>query len=96
MSAPEIKITVNGRQVLTYALAAERHGMEPDAVRMALKRAGLEPVGKLERLPLFYATEVRRALTTRKGRGAPGVPRPHRAYSVPDSILAYPEFSADR
>jgi hypothetical protein len=79
MSTPEVRITVNGRQALTYNLAAERHGMEPDAVRMALKRAELEPCGKLERLPLFYATAVRAVLRQRPGRGAPGVPRPHRA-----------------
>lgn len=79
MGSPEVRITVNGRQALTYNLAAEKHGLTPDAVRMALGRAGVEPCGKLERLPLFYATEVSAALKARPGRGAPGVSRPHRS-----------------
>lgn len=67
---PEIRITVNGRQALTYNLAGERHGMEPDAVRMALSRAKLKPCGRIERVPLFYATDVRKTLKNRKRAGA--------------------------
>lgn len=77
---PDIRITVDGRRAFTVDLAAAEYGMTHDAMRKALDRAEVRPLdAKLWRQPLYPAKEVRAALASRKGRGAPGVPRPHRA-----------------
>lgn len=79
-------ITVDGKRALTVDLAAAKHGLNHDAMRKALDRAGVEPVKdengqvvKLWRAPLYLATAVSAALRARPGTGSPGVPRPHRA-----------------
>ena len=85
----EIRITVDGHDVLTIGLAAAAHGLSHRAMRAILDRAGAQPVVdetgepvRIGRQPLYAPAAVRAALSDRPGRGAPGVPRPHRAGPV--------------
>jgi hypothetical protein len=76
---PDIRITVDGRRAFTVDLAAAEFGLSHDAMRKALDRAAVQPLdARLWRQPLYPAKDVRAALSNRKGRGAPGVPRPHK------------------
>lgn len=76
-----IRITVDGKLALTVEQAAERYGYpSPSSMRTALVRLDIEPITYLDgRKPLYLATALTAAMRGRKGRGAPGVPRPHRA-----------------
>lgn len=75
-----IRITVDGKLALTVEQATERYGYDStSSMRTALARLPIQPVAYLDgRKPLYLATELRRAMKGRVGRGAPGVPRPHR------------------
>ena len=77
----DIRIRVNGVPAYTYDLAADAHGLTPDAMRKLLERAGVQPIpgATIGRQPLYAAAEVKRAVAGRLGRGAPGRPRQHRA-----------------
>lgn len=76
---PVIRITVDGEPAQTVDLAAEVHGLGHHAMRHALDRAGAEPIegATIGRQPLYAETVVDDVMASRKGRGAPGVPRPH-------------------
>jgi hypothetical protein len=83
---PVIRITVDGQPALTIDLAAEAQGLGHHAMRHALDRAGAEPIKDragnpvtIGRQPLYAQAVVDEVLANRKGRGAPGVPRPHRS-----------------
>ena len=77
---PDIRITVDGHRALTVDLAAAEFGLTHDAMRKALDHAGVQPIkgARLWRLPLYSSKAIRAVLASRKGRGAPGVPRPHK------------------
>lgn len=61
---PDIRITVDGRPAVTVALAAALTGRHRDTdVKHALRRAGLEPVARLDaRTPLYLRAEALKAL----------------------------------
>jgi len=67
-----IRITYDGKLALTTAQAATRYGLELQAMRKALSRAGVEPLPEPldARTPLYLATEVDRVMKARPGRGA--------------------------
>jgi hypothetical protein len=73
-----IRVTVNGRLAYTVDLAAAEHDISRDAMRKIIDRAKLPEADRLGNMPLYYATGVKQAMGGRKGRGAPGVARPHR------------------
>lgn len=62
---PDIRITVDGRPAVTVALLAALTGRQRDTdVKHALRRAGLEPVARLDaRTPLYLRREALRALS---------------------------------
>lgn len=77
---PTVRITVDGKVALTVEQAAERYELRPSSMRGELTRLGgtIEPVAMLDgRKPLYLAAALDAAMAGRKGRGAPGVPRPH-------------------
>lgn len=79
MQPQQLTIRYGGRPVTTVDLAAAEHGISPDAMGKFLRRAGIEPIPeRIGRIPLYYVTDVRQAIKDRPGRGAPGVPRPHK------------------
>lgn len=64
-----ISITYNGQPATTAVLAAARHGMQPQALRHTLNRAGIQPCGPLDyRTPLYLVDDIERHLATRPGR----------------------------
>lgn len=78
---PRIRITIDGKLAVTVEQAARRYGIGPSSVRAALHRFGdaITPAAYLDgRKPLYLATELDAAMKARPGRGARGVPRPHR------------------
>lgn len=67
--ATTITITCDGLVVTTAVLAAARYDMQPQALRHSLDRAGIKPVGHLDRrTPLYVATAVDRHLASRPHR----------------------------
>ena len=77
-----IRITIDGKLVLTVEQAAARYSIGSSSMRAALTRLGdsVSPAAYLDgRKPLYLATELDAAMKSRPGRGAPGVPRPHRS-----------------
>lgn len=78
-SAPtvEIIVIIDGQRVpaCTVELAAHRHGMTYEALRKAVRRAGLAPLAAIGHAPLYAISDVDLALAERLGRGAPGKPR---------------------
>lgn len=82
---PTVEITViddDGSRTAACTLeqAARDRRMGYDALRKALERAGVQPIpeAKVGNSDLYAITDVDAALERRPGRGAPGVPRPHR------------------
>lgn len=75
---PAIRITVDRQPAVTIDMAAAAHGLSHHAMRHALDRAGAEPIpgALIGRQPLYSAKTVGEVMARRKGRGAPGVPRP--------------------
>lgn len=66
----DIDIRVNGEPVKTTSQLAQELGWDQASLRSAIRRAGVEPVEKLdERTPLYRAREVRDALASRPGKG---------------------------
>ena len=64
-----IEIRYNGQPATTAVLAARRYGMQPQALRHTLDRAGIKPVGEIDsRTPLYLAADIDRHLATRPGR----------------------------
>lgn len=77
-----IRITIDGKLALTVEQAAARYGIRSSSMRAALTRLGasVSPAAHLDgRKPLYLAAELDAAMKRRPGRGAPGVPRPHRS-----------------
>lgn len=69
MSAPIIRITVNGRKALTVDQLAGETGLKPGSVRPALKRLGVTPDAHLDgRTPLYLAGPTLKRLRERPGR----------------------------
>lgn len=75
-------VTDDGQSVpaCTLEQAARDRGMGYDALRKAVDRAGVQPIedAKVGNSDLYAITDITAALERRPGRGAPGVPRPHR------------------
>jgi hypothetical protein len=71
-----IQIMVDGREALTPEQVADLAGISPNAVRMLIKRLNVQPVARLGMV--YDRAGVEAMLESRPGRGAPGVPRPHR------------------
>lgn len=75
-------VTAGGERIpaCTLEQAARDRGMSYDALRKALDRAGVQaiPDAKVGNSELYAVAAVAEALQQRRGRGAPGVPRPHR------------------
>lgn len=67
-----IRITYDGKLVLTTTQAARRHGLDPATMRKVLSRLNLEPVPEAldGRTPVYYAADLDRAMKARPGRGA--------------------------
>lgn len=81
MSTPTIRITVNGKLVLTIEQAASRYGLAASSMRGELTRLGdrISPVAKLDgRKPLYSASVLDALMESRPGRGAPGLSRRRR------------------
>lgn len=85
---PTVEITVindDGSRTAACTLeqAARDRGMGYDALRKAVDRAGVLPIpgAKVGNSDLYAIDEIIAALERRPGRGAPGVPRPHRPVS---------------
>lgn len=66
----------SGKPILTIALAAERYGVAPDAMRKALQRAPLKAVEPIdppplgERTPAWWQKDLDPAWDARPGQGA--------------------------
>ena len=60
---PTIRVTVDGRPVLTIEQAAARVGVAESTIRAAMHRHRLVPVAKLGRMPLFTAKALDAAFT---------------------------------
>jgi hypothetical protein len=69
-----IRITYDGRLVLTTAQAAQRYALTPVSMRKALSRLALDPLPESldGRTPLYPAAELDRAMKARPGRGNHG------------------------
>lgn len=67
-----IEITYDGKPALTTAQAAQRYGLSPSVMRMAITR--LKVAALPERLdgrtPLYSAEQLDQAMESRPGRGA--------------------------
>lgn len=69
MSAPTIRITVDGKRALTVDQLAGETGLKPGSLRPALKRLGVTPDAQLDaRTPLYLAAPTLRRLRERPGR----------------------------
>jgi hypothetical protein len=77
-----IEIKVGGRDAMTPEQVADLSGVSPNAVRMLIKRLGLQPVARLG--VVYDRAAIEAMLESRPGRGAPGVPRPHRPPAGPE------------
>lgn len=68
----EIRITYDGKRVLTTAQAAQRYGLTAASMRSAIMRLGLEamPEALDGRTPLYSAADLEAAMKSRPGRGA--------------------------
>jgi hypothetical protein len=82
---PTVEITVvtaGGERLpaCTIEQAARDRGMGYDSLRKAVARAGVQaiPDAKVGNSELYAIADITAALDRRPGRGAPGVPRPHR------------------
>jgi hypothetical protein len=66
-----LRITWNGRLVLTTAQAAQRYGLTLGSMRSAIKRLAFEPVPETldARTPLYLASELDAAIKARPGKG---------------------------
>lgn len=75
-------ITDDGQSVpaCTLEQAARDRRMSYDAFRKAVERAGVLPIedAKVGNSDLYAIADITAAFERRVGRGAPGVPRPHR------------------
>lgn len=71
-----IEIKVNGREALTPEQVADLAGISPNAARMLIKRLRLDHVARVG--VVYDRAAVEAMLESRPGRGAPGVPRPHK------------------
>jgi hypothetical protein len=69
---PPIRITYDGKLVLTTSQAAQRYGLELAAMRKALSRLGVEPMPEpLDgRTPLYLASALDKVMRGRPGRGS--------------------------
>lgn len=67
-----IRITYDGKLVLTTAQAAARYGLELATMRKALSRLTVQPMPESldARTPLYPATDLDRAMKARPGKGA--------------------------
>ena len=67
-----LRITYDGRLVLTTTQAAKRYGMTPAGMRSTIKRLGLEPAPESidERTPVYFAVELDATMKARPGKGA--------------------------
>ena len=68
----KIRITYDGKLVLTTAQAANRYGLDMDAMRKALNRSKVEPLPEQldGRTKLYPAGALDAAMKARPGRGA--------------------------
>lgn len=75
-------VTAGGERIpaCTLEQAARDRGMGYDALRKAIDRARVQPIpdAKVGNSELYAVAAIAQALERRRGRGAPGVPRPHR------------------
>lgn len=81
MPPPRIRITVDGKPALTIEQAAERLGVPISTLSGELTRykAVIQPVAALDgKKKLYLQSQVDAWWATRPGKGAPGVPKPHR------------------
>jgi len=81
VTEPIVRITVDGKLALTVEQAGARYGLNPGPMRVQLTRFGsqVEPVTYLDgRKPLYLAAVLDALMNARPGKGAPGVPRPHK------------------
>lgn len=73
----KVRITVDGRLVLTVEQAAQRYGLALSSMRSALSRLRFYPIDHLDndrpdaqrRRGLYLAVELDRAMKARPGRG---------------------------
>ena len=67
-----LRITYDGKHVLTTAQAASRYGLTPSGMRATLTRLDVEPIPEAldGRTPLYLATELDKAMAARPGKGA--------------------------
>ncbi len=64
-----IEISYNGQPATTAVIAARRYGMQPQALRHTLDRAGVQPVDKIDgRTPLYLTVDIDRHMASRPGR----------------------------
>lgn len=66
-------LTFNGRMIATVPQLADRHGLTVEAMRQALRRLSVAPVEPAPidaRTPVYFVTEVDRAMKARPGKGA--------------------------
>lgn len=85
--SPRIRITVDGKPALTVEQAAERKGVGASTMRGELTRhrRAIKPVAELDgRKKLYLEADIDSFWDARPGRGAPGIPKPHRPPS-PDA-----------
>ena len=69
MEPIEIEISYNGQPATTAVIAARRHGMQAQALRHTLARAGIRPIGELDsRTPLYLTGDIDRHMASRPGR----------------------------
>jgi hypothetical protein len=67
-----LRITYDGKLVLTTAQAAQRYGVTLPTMRKTLSRLALDQVpDELDgRTPLYFAADLDQAMKTRPGKGA--------------------------
>lgn len=68
----EPRLTWGGKVILTLSHAATRYKLSVDGVRMAFKRAELQPIEPPpidERTPTFYQTAADKVMSHRPGTG---------------------------
>lgn len=70
MTSRQPRLTWGGKVILTLAHAAARYGKTIDATRMALKRAGAEPIDPPpidERTPTWYQSDLDKLMRPKVG-----------------------------
>lgn len=82
VKTPRIRITVDDEPALTVEQAAARKGVQPKTMAGELTRykASIRPVAELDgRKKLYREQDIDEWWDNRPGKGAPGVPKPHKA-----------------